>query len=164
MSSQRRMSSRRKFEDYQFNHDQDRSPIIVDDSGGVMRHVFTYPYIVPIYYNHGKYDLNKLNSDFHISSTTQTTTTTEEESANEEESLMTTKNPWDMVILPDSFYDNIHSMFSLKNYQQFVNQREARVVDTISTTPEYEMDKETNIGNKNGQIIAKRFLNTYFSD
>ena len=95
-----RRKSDRRSEAYAVKQSFERSPIIVDDEGGIMTHVLTYPYIVPVYYNFGKYDLNKLNHDYH-----KTTTTT-------------TENPWDRIDdirLPDSFHENLHSVFSLKN-------------------------------------------------
>merc|ERR1711994_702884 len=52
------------------------SPLVVDEDGGVITHVFTYPYVIPVYYNYGKYDLNSLNRDY-FKTTTSTSTTTE---------------------------------------------------------------------------------------
>ena len=42
-------------------------------------------------------------------------------------------NPWDKIEdiqLPDSFDDNIHSVFSLKNYKQYVAEKEAELHDS----------------------------------
>ena len=120
--SDRRKSDRRIQTHHSPKHryDFERSPIIVDDKGGVMTHVITYPYVVPIYYNYGKYDLNNLNQDYHITTTTTTTTSAP-------------GNPWDKIEdiqLPDSFDDNIHSVFSLKNYKQYVAEKEAELHDS----------------------------------
>ena len=121
--SDRRKSDRRIQTHHSPKHryDFERSPIIVDDKGGVMTHVITYPYVVPIYCNYGKYDLNNLNQDYHITTTTTTTTTAPNNS------------PWDKIEdiqLPDSFDDNIHSVFSLKNYKQYVAEKEAELHDS----------------------------------
>ena len=124
-NSYRRKSDRRS-ESFTVKPSFERSPIIVDDDGGVMAHVLTYPYIVPVYYNFGKYDLNKLNHDYH-----KTTTTTS-----------TTENPWDRIDdirLPDSFHENLHSVFSLKNYKQYVKEDEPRIKERY--------DKDENLVN-----------------
>ena len=61
--------------------------------------------------------------------------------------------------------NTLSGMFSLKSYQQYVNQREARIIDTISTTSDYELlDTDNMMQNSNGEVIAKRFLSTYFSN
>ena len=148
MWSERRKSSRRieSFEDVLRN---ERSPIIVDDAGSVMTHIFTYPYIVPIYYNYGKYDLNNLNKDFH-----RTSTTTEPPS-------------WDrlgQVILPGSFYDNLNSKINLKTSKHYASLKDASVHDLDKSDEEDNQNHnyDRQLIDNEGKKITMDYLKAYF--
>ena len=105
------------------------SPLMVDEDGGVVTHVFTYPYVIPVYYNYGKYDLNSLNRDY-FKTTTSTSTTTE--------------SPWDRIDdieLPDTLQENMHSVFSLRNYKQYITEKDPTVREQQTHDDDYE-DKD----------------------
>jgi len=167
----RRRISERRIETSRPSYSSDRSPMIIDDRGGVrlgpvaapvmlgaaegdqglMGHVITYPYVIPVYYNYGKYNLNNLNEDYH-----KTTTTAKPPSEEERE-----KSPWDRIHdikLPDSFHDNLHSVFSIRNYKQFATEKDAEVYDSDYYDSSYYEEEESE-PNK----IARRYLKTYFS-
>ena len=94
---------------------------MVDETGGVVTHVFTYPYVIPVYYNYGKYDLNSLNKDY-FQTTTSTTATMS----------TTTEGPWDRIDkieLPDTLHENMHSVFSLRNYKQYITEKDPTVLE-----------------------------------
>ena len=153
MKAARRRMSERRMETVRPNYISDRSPMIIDDKGGLMAHVITYPYVVPVYYNVGKYNLNKLNEDYHK-------TTTSPPPPVEDEKL----GPWDKIEdikLPDSFHDNLHSVFSIRNYKQFATEKDAEVYDSDYDDHDYSSpyQKEESEPKK----IARRYLKTYFS-
>ena len=125
------------------------SPLMVDDDGGVVTHVFTYPYVIPVYYNYGKYDLNSLNQDFFRTSTTKSTTTT-----------TTTESPWDRmdeIELPDTLHENMHSVFSVRN-KQFITEKDP-------TVRAEKNDHSTNDNEDYDEDFIKRtnaYLSAYF--
>ena len=104
------------------------SPLMVGDDGGAVTHVFTYPYVIPVYYNYGKYDLNSLNRDYFRTSTSTTTT----------------ESPWDRIDdieLPDTLHENMHSVFSLRNYKQYITEKDPTVIPDTNENDEDE-DKD----------------------
>ena len=132
------------------------APVMMEDqTKGLMAHVITYPYVIPVYYNYGKYNLNNLNEDYHK-------TTTPEPPPSEEEKRE--ESPWDRIDdikLPDSFHDNLHSVFSIRNYKQFAKEKDAEV---------YDSDYESDYGDPSfyeeesePKKITRRYLKTYFS-
>ena len=130
--SQRKSEERREHSIKSFrtilNH---HSPLMVGEDGGVVTHVFTYPYVIPVYYNYGKYDLNSLNKDYFKTSTTSSTSTT-------------TESPWDRiddVVLPDTLHENMHSVFSMRNYKQYVTENDPTILDDKTNHDDYE-DKD----------------------
>ena len=171
-ANSRRRIGERRIETSRPSYPSDRSPMIIDDRGGVrlgpvaaapvmlggaegdkglMGHVITYPYVIPVYYNYGKYNLNNLNEDYH-----KTTTTGKPPSDEERE-----ESPWDRIHdikLPDSFHDNLHSVFSVRNYKQFATEKDAEVNDSDYYDSSFYEEEESE-PNK----IARRYLKTYFS-
>ena len=104
-----------------------------------------------MYYNYGKYNLNNLNEDYHK------TTTTAKPPSNEERE----DSPWDRIHdikLPDSFHDNLHSVFSVRNYKQFATEKDAEVYDSDYYDSSFYEEEESE-PNK----ITRRYLKTYFS-
>ena len=122
------------------------SPLMVDEDGGVVTHVFTYPYVIPVYYNYGKYDLNSLNRDY-FKTTTSTSTTTE--------------SPWDRIDdieLPDTLQENMHSVFSLRNYKQYITEKDPTVINE-------KIDDDDDDGDDEDEDFIKRtnaYLSAYF--
>ena len=142
MDNKRRLISQRKSDVKKrksikpFKTILNHSPLMVDDDGGVVTHVFTYPYVIPVYYNYGKYDLNSLNQDyFRTTSTTTPPTTTSKES------------PWDRmdeIELPDTLHENMHSVFSVRN-KQYITERDPTVrdeKDDYSTDDDEDYDED----------------------
>ena len=172
-NSARRRIGERRIETSRPRYLSDRSPMIIDDRGGVrlgapvmmsdedrglVGHVVTYPYIVPVYYNYGKYNLNNLNEDYH-----KTTTTLQPPSEKDEEERE--DSPWDRINdieLPDSYNENLHSVFSIRNYKQFATEKDAEVYDS-----EYESDYGDSSFYEDEESepkkITRRYLKTYFS-
>ena len=124
----------------------------MDDYGGVVTHVITYPYMVPVYYNLGKYDLNKLNMDFHKTSTTE-----------QPKSKSVNTSPWDRIDeipLPSTLKENLHSDFSLLNHKQVVGEEDPQVFQRKSKTnilSNHQIQK-----GKNKEEHLSRYLNTFF--
>ena len=121
------------------------SPLMVDEDGGVVTHVFTYPYVIPVYYNFGKYDLNSLNQDYFRTSTIPPTTTTE--------------SPWDRmddIELPDTLHENMHSVFSVRN-KQYITEKDPTVRDE-------KKDYSTNDEDYDEDFIKRTnaYLSAYF--
>ena len=132
------------------------APVMMNDHDqGLMAHVITYPYVIPVYYNYGKYNLNNLNEDYHKTTTPQPPI---DEGEREE-------SPWDKIDdikLPDSFHDNLHSVFSIRNYKQFATEKDAEVYDSnydsdYEDSPFYKEESEP-------KKITRRYLKTYFLD
>ena len=134
--SQRKSEENKKSKSFRAILNHHHSPLMVDETGGVVTHVFTYPYVIPVYYNYGKYDLNSLNKDY-FETTTSTTTTT---------SSTTTEggSPWDRIDdieLPDTLHENMHSVFSLRNYKQYITEKDPTVREQQTHDDDYE-DKD----------------------
>ena len=126
------------------------APVMLDDR--VMAHVITYPYVIPVYYNYGKYNLNNLNEDYH-KTTTQKPPSEKKEKVGE--------SPWDKIEdikLPDSFHDNLHSVFSIRNYKQFATETDAEVYDSDYDASSFYEEEESE-----PDKITRRYLRTYFS-
>ena len=125
----------------------ERSPIVVDDYGGVVTHVFTYPYIVPVYYNLGKYDLNNLNKDYH-----HQTESTESKLSN---STSSSFNPWDRleeITLPSTLTENLNSVFALRQQKQIITEKDPEVIG------------RTDQRSYNSDRLKNHRLNNYYSE